>query len=270
MAHITDFFKSTKSNEISPQKEIIPSVSKVFYQYCLAEQINLCKKTDCIERKLALQTQIGELKDKCKNAEDAVKTCKIVLVEKDLEIEQLRLRLQANVDTTRDSNQTHLDSNSVVVNSNSTDRKIAQKEPTAKKSISTVSFSKFCDDLSSDVLADLRSIGMNIREDSKFISTIIKGVYADRLDVLKGKSVLGRGRLKEKNSKVTPKKYDLLTGLFDERLKKIDEPERTMRFKRLNKLIKDSMNNISKRIDQQNLEMETCRRMILTEQETQT
>lgn len=168
---------------------------------------------------------------------EAIKTCSLIIAEKECEIDQLK-RMHSQI--------------------------YSSNEPATISSQNSLCFHQFEPNFCSSQLADLRSIGTTKRDDSKFISLVIKFMYNENLPCLKTKSVSGRSvKQGETKTQISPEKVTILKNIFSERIYGAtdDDSERNERKKKLNRLIKDALHNISKRIDANEKEKEVAKRL---------
>lgn len=95
---------------------------------------------------------------------------------------------------------------------------------------------------SEDQLENLESIENSKSNDSKFILTAIRQLYADKLETVKGKSAAGRSK-----EPLSPEKGTALKEIFGKRLDNIgDSKEKSARMKKLNAHINCAFANISR------------------------
>lgn len=78
-------FRKQKKTSIEPQNERGIKESENFYNNCLAE----CDNAEC-EKEKEKEKQISEFKDKIEEIEDAMESCRSVLMEKDTVIAKLQ------------------------------------------------------------------------------------------------------------------------------------------------------------------------------------
>lgn len=250
---ITNFFRQTKNantvcgsdDENSVQKACeTNSVSTQFYHACLNEQNELCENKECIMKKNQLKKQLDDIKEKCRDIEYAIRVCDSVMSDKDTKIKSLEREIKAHA----------VDSDAV-----------SECSIQEKKSI-TPKFNSFSAHISSEKLAFLRSIGPDKREDSTFVSASIKALYADKLDIIKTKSLTGRSKSEQPKQPITPEKRSILNELFTERINSItnDCDERKIRMKKINDHIRFGLINISKKIQSECIEAAVCQRLAET------
>lgn len=101
-------------------------------------------------------------------------------------------------------------------------------------------------ELNEENLDELRSISFGRKNDSEFVRKCVLSLYKNDLTVLSKKTAVQKTL--EKNP-ITPQKKVTIVGLFEERLtiEKISQVDRIKRNSTLNKLIKDAIENISKK-----------------------
>lgn len=113
------------------------------------------------------------------------------------------------------------------------------------------SFETFAENFNSEQMQSLRAIGPDERGDSTFVLHVIKFLYADRFECLETKSACGR-KNKADGSKtmMTPQTIQILERIYLERLNRlgISPSKQNIRYKKVNKLIKDAFTNITKSI----------------------
>lgn len=127
--------------------------------------------------------------------------------------------------------------------------------------LNVLQFFDFSNVFTSDQLADLRSIGLSAREDSSFVSSILKFIYADRITILKLKPVSGRTtKIDHRKEKITPEKDKIIRKMFFERLLDVEDG-RSEREKKLNNRIKDALNNIATSVENKEKEKKIVRRL---------
>lgn len=120
-------------------------------------------------------------------------------------------------------------------------------------------FCEFSNVFASEQLAELRSIGISEREDSTFILSLMRMIYADELTKLKVKSVSGRTTKKDQpKQKFTPEKEKIIRKMYAERLIDVKDNNRA---NKLNKLIKNALRNIVKSIEAKENEKKIARRL---------
>lgn len=278
MNKITDFFKTTKSTPNNRQNIIAKSASEHFYIGCLAER---CSDT-CENKKQAILAKINACKQKVAQAENALKVCQRIIHSKDSEIQRLQSILARNVDINNKtisaaaSNETASTSTTstaclISANENSTTTTAttapittASAPNTTIASLTTdgLLFNRFTTQFDAQQLTNLRSIGIEPRDDCTFIRKVLHHLYKDNLSTLQNKSLTGQGRNKSsKKNKLTPQKVDLLTEMFDERLNSIhsiDVVQRDIRRKNTRKHIKDSIANINRNSAAKETERSIC------------
>lgn len=236
---ITDFFstktnptaKSTENSTLNSNK--ITSAAQ-FYQKSVEIQKHLCKKESCNSLKSALKIELANFEANRRAHEQAIKTCADIISEKDREIDELRKLI--------DQSQT----------------------PNISTPDNSLSFSQFENDFTSAQLVDLRSIGLTSRDDSKFVSFVIKCMYQENLSCLKTKSVTGRSvKQGETKTQISPDKMMLLKNIYSERIMAATEDsfEREKRKKMLNRKVNDAIHNISRRMESNQNEHEVSKRL---------
>lgn len=177
---ITNFYKSQKKTSADffiPKNVKQMTAAEEFYRSCLKG----CKKTSCINLKEKLNAQLRELNEKILHHEEAVKTCMSIIDDKDSEIEKLEkiLCVEKSENAAQNSNESES-----ALPSASTSSSTIVSVPNKNEGSSSLRFSDFANDFTSNQLADLRSIGLSAREDSSFIIAVMKAIYSDRLTTL--------------------------------------------------------------------------------------
>lgn len=221
---ITNYFVTTKKSEPAKVERPIekpPVVAQQFYEK-FAKCKGHCEKEE-------LKTKIEEAKEKLAKIEGAIKSCRLVLMEKNMEID-------------------NLDKNSAT-----------QEDPSA------IIFDTFSNCFTAEQLKTLRSINSNSPGDSTFILNVVKFLYSDDLGRVKSKSACGRKNKGQSKEKMTPSKKKTLERIFGERLHKLDVTpmEKSDRKKSVNRLIKDAFASICKSLESKHTQNETCRRLDL-------
>lgn len=113
-----------------------------------------------------------------------------------------------------------------------------------KKKIQSKTFKNFTAELSTDCIKKLKEIGNSKAEDSIFVKSIINDFYDQ--ETLKNKTVSGRSKTSEKTP-ISPEKKKILETIFEERLKNVEEEERTTRIKGLSKLIRGALDSAGRK-----------------------
>lgn len=252
---ISVFFKEIKSLPVeksTSEKISRPvGVHNQFYNDCLQQQ-HECQNELCVKAKCELYKKKEEIREKIRKNEDAIRICSMVVSEKDQEIERLRKQFESI-----ETNESQLSNFNTVPDIAS--QSISNATASAEKE--TMSFGAFLNDFTEQELAVLRSVGDNSRDDSTFVSSAMKYLYKENIDVLKQKSLTGRttksGQTKQP---MTPEKYDTLSRIFSERINAItsDHIQKEIRTKRFNKFIKDAINNINKATQTKEIEKKAC------------
>lgn len=215
---ITDFYKSKKNVDI-PDEEVqskpTTSTSDQFYGACLSQQLQ-CNKVTCVNVKSTLQNQIREVEKKIEERKDNIDMCKIIIAEKQSEIEDLKKRIETKVVPLSSSEKPLL-------------------------------FSEFNEDFTEQQLSRLRSIGTSKREDSTFVALSMRSMYEGRLETLQTKTLTGRGLHGNKKEKLTPEKVSKIKNMFEQRIDESVEvaEQRVARKKLFNKYIRNAQRNIT-------------------------
>lgn len=260
------FFKPTK--QINIDDSISSSgdqalKSDVFYERCMT---NACREEKCVSEKLAEQKKINELLEKCEKTKEAIKSVNSIIKEKNNKIEALRKLLETStIQRPKKTKSAAIIAKVTPVcqTTSMPDAVIVTKEG-AKHIQSQLSFSKFLGHFNELQLAQLRSLGPTVRDDSSFVFSAMRFLYSDRLDCLKSKSVSGRGRTKvEKKEKLTPEKKTIIEEMFVERISRIsvNKEENISRNKLLHKYVKDAIYNISRSELSKNSQRDACQNL---------
>lgn len=249
---ISKFFKRVKElPPIEPDEKGDECVHSQFYKDCLQKQ-HECQDERCINAKNEINQKREVIRGKLRQAEEAIKLCSMVLLEKDEEIENLRKQLE-----------------SIGTNGNFGSLPDISSKPITKPQSTTteeepLSFIGSANYFTTEELSFLRSVGATGSDDSTFVASSVKFLYKQNLSVLKKKSVTGRST-KPGGAKqpITPKKYNVLLDIFTERINLITEDviERKSRIKCMNKLIKDAIHNINKTTQANEIEKNACKQL---------
>lgn len=105
------------------------------------------------------------------------------------------------------------------------------------------SYAEFTNHFSDESMKTLRSFEIAEANDSKFVLAAVRGLYVDRLEVLKERNLSGRSKTQKKYP-VTPEKKKILQDLFTERIK--NATRLAERGQNLNALIKSAIGTINK------------------------
>lgn len=92
-------------------------------------------------------------------------------------------------------------------------------------------------------MKSLRSLELTEADDSKFVLAVVRGLYENRMEVLKDKNLSGRSKTTNKTP-ITPEKMATIEGVFAERTSGCSEPAK--RSKNLRKMIKSAVETINK------------------------
>lgn len=122
-------------------------------------------------------------------------------------------------------------------------KKDLEIESLEEKCRSNKRYSNFEEHLSTESMDTLRSYDITKKNDSKFVLAAVRGLYANRLEVLKNKTVSGRSKSQPKE-KITPTKMTILRELFKTRIG--DDMESSGREKSLSKMVKSAIEQINK------------------------
>lgn len=111
-----------------------------------------------------------------------------------------------------------------------------------KEQIESKKYSNFKGVLTVECIDHLNLLDNSQSNDSTFIHIALLNLYRDDPDILKKKTISGRGD----KSAITPKKKEILERLFDERLSHISEPTETREYN-INKLIRNAISTESRK-----------------------
>lgn len=242
---ITDFFNKQKTISNLNQPENVNRITDAenFYQSCLRQKE--CEKNACIKLKTTLKAQLSELKAKHLDHDRKVKLCKSIVHDKNNEIARLEKIIRTS--TTEQTEAISTGSSMIAAST--------------ENQISKLRFSEFSNDFTSQQLAELRSMGLNTRDDSSFVLLSLKFIYADRLSSLKNKSISGRtNKNVQSKEKITPEKETIIRKMFAERLLDVDD-DKIERGKRLNQLIKNALANIRRSVAAKEKEKQVVRQL---------
>lgn len=239
-AKITKFFRAKKNQEnptIAANTQTTDA--EKFYRNCLQQK--KCDEISCLNLKKELSAQLAELNNKIRYHEEAVNTCKIIINDKEIEINHLEITAASN-EIEKDTQQ--------------------EKLSTAENDPIPMRFAEFSKYFTTNQLAELRSIGMSSREDSSFVMTAMKYIYADNLESLKSKSVTGRCNKKDQmKTKISPEKNTIIRNIFERRMSDIITDDKKDREKKINKFMKDAITNITKNVERKEQEKRVERRL---------
>lgn len=228
---IDDYFKTQKSAEFAVIQQQPKKANDAFYEDCESE--HRCS-SECTVEKDNLKIKINETKETIKKIEDAIISCRSIIVEKNFEIENLQKRLP------EDSNPVSNDAPELM-------------------------YTSYSNVFSCEQTTQLRSIGTSARNDSTFIIYAIRCLYAENIDSVRNKSACGKKvkRGEKQKTMMTPEKKKTIENIFDERMRGsgLSILEQNFRKKQLNKLIKDALANITKSLDSRNAVNEACRQL---------
>lgn len=247
------FLKKKKTNGVIVENEDgskrVHSTTEDFYKECLTAQKAKCNKQHCIEVISTLESNIKHVQLKNQDNKDAIKIARSIITQKDEEISALEKIIESWSCSIESSNM--LPSSAESVSSSTIVER--QKE--------VLNFVEYANYFTEHQLAELRSIGATKSEDSSFVSAALRSLYDGKLDTLQTKTVTGRSRTQKE--KMTPEKVKIIDEMFQKRLQTsaTDVNEWIVRKKRLNRLIKDAQNNITKSLKKKEEEAEIGRRL---------
>lgn len=234
---ITKYFVTTKKTGEIPENNCSKSIAEQFYKNCLIQK----EGTSCnqSEMKLNIKLEIKTLEEKQKKYEKNIEKVMNIICEKNTEIENLNeLISQVSV------------KQSIKQSSNSNENV-------------KLSFFEFENIFTSEQLACLRSIDSSVRNDSKFINTVVKMLYGDDLHRIEQITLHGCKRRGPAKAPMSPRKTEILQSMFETRLSyiDIDSQEQQKRSANLYKLINNSLDNVKKSIKLKKIEKEVCKRL---------
>lgn len=234
MSNLLNYFKVNKTANPELHRDESPkTINESFYQNALAEQMS-SRSDECFIEKNKLKLQISETKAKVKKIQEAIQTAREIVCEKNNKITELNSKLSP-----KESDASH---------------QSAQSDTPRPPMFAT-----FDDVFDNGQLTKLRSFELKKGDDSPFVRQIVQFLYSENLELLKTKTVCGRNyKGAESKAKMTPEKHQTVEKVFAERLSQFDSTERGIRFKRLNRLLKDAFANISKAEEMKNIEKKTC------------
>lgn len=105
-------------------------------------------------------------------------------------------------------------------------------------------FDEFKNDIASDSIDKLSIIEFGEKNDSKFVLTVVRGLYQERLEDLSRKTVTGRSKNKATKEPISPSKMAIITKIFEKRVR--GSSNSIERKKNINKHIKKAIQNIAK------------------------
>lgn len=185
-AKITDFFNVKKTIEFVdvPIVDKDTTISNSFYKDCLTEKINQNKCDDnCEIRKIELKNLLQQEKIKLYNLEKALSSCLFIIDIKNDKISKLMEKTQTE-STFNGAEITESVSKSTM--NITTNVRTPQKSPKSPYRISADLFKSHENNFSAIQLAQLRSLGREMRSDSTFILRVMRFLYDDDITALKG------------------------------------------------------------------------------------
>lgn len=173
---ITDYFTFKKTVEWV-DIPIVQTTTDHFYSDSILERVDemKCIGHHCVNKKLELMNRLKEEKEKLVNLEKALSSCEFIIGEKNKKIAQL-----------------HKKATTHVPNNLKTPQSTPKTTPTSKStfrtptSSPTTTFASFGQYFSTQQLAQLRSFDREMRDDSKFILSVMRSLYEHNLNELKG------------------------------------------------------------------------------------
>lgn len=244
-SQITNFLKKVKEVEF-PEIQITESVEihKQFYEDCMKD----CQNETCIAAKSAINKKKEEIRGRIQNIEEAIRICKLVVSEKDDEIDRLKKQV-----------------GEIAVNTNAASIDTLPAQPNISEENLLKSFLGFSANFTEDELSNLRSISADNSGDSTFVAHCVKYLYKQNLSALKNKSVTGKSRTPgQVKEPVTPAKYETLSEIFRERVNitSKNKNEIEARAKGINKFIKDAIMNVNRSNQTNEIEEKACKQLV--------
>lgn len=173
---ITNFFSQVKD---VPNQVLVLDKSD-FYSNCLAKKLNETScDSICKDKKIELKRKLAEEKLKLENIRKSFSSCVYMIKKKDEKInllsEKLDKQKKSNIDellcTTPESN-----------TKSEAEKCYSSKTETPMEEL----FTSYENVFSSDVLAKLRSFNSELSTDSTFILTVMRSLYQNDIQTLKG------------------------------------------------------------------------------------
>lgn len=194
---ITNYFTLKKTVEwVDVPIEQTGNSTENFYKESILERVVeiKCSTTDCANRKLELTNKLKEEKEKLENLKKALESCQFIIEEKNKKISQLRSAAEESETqayVAKSFTPSKMPKTTKMV---TTPEVTPLKKDTSKSSLRTppamvspsTAFSAFRESFSSKQLAQLRSFDQTMRDDSKFILLVMRSLYQDNLNELKG------------------------------------------------------------------------------------
>lgn len=191
---IKHFFKTVKSKESIPSEETNENPTEEFYKSCLEEQN--CTNSECKKHIVEFQQKLKKSKEELQKVEKAIDVCKRICESKDKKIQHLKQNLSIETKNSANSDSEN------------------QQE--------TIPFGDFSPNFTDSQLCELRSFNVDERNDSTFVTYVLRHIYSDDLTKLDGMNVTGRCIKGVQKTMMSPKKRKLVEDLFAERLKIIN------------------------------------------------
>lgn len=171
---ITNYFPVKKRIEFVDVSVIeCETIPDSFYKNCLNEKL-VCG-ANCESRKIELKNRLKEEQAKLLNLEKSLSSCLFILNLKNEKIEKLMKKNGLNEEKV-----------SAAVNTTKHMPKSPLNIVQSPKSVSSGLFNGYQNDFTSEQLAELRSFGKEMRNDSTFVLKVMRFIYADDITVLKG------------------------------------------------------------------------------------
>lgn len=177
---ITAFFAQRKQLQF-PTETRTETVQDKFYRECIEADKSKCKKSECAKKKSVLEARAKDLIAKCELHKEQIKICSNIISIKNREIEALQNQLEKS----------QIDCSKEILSNNATDEieSDIQSSYVVRPDISSekplFDYSDF-QNFSLEQLANFRSIGHTVREDSTFILAVVRALYEEKLEVLQG------------------------------------------------------------------------------------
>lgn len=188
---ITNYFSVTKNIEwVNVPVDKCTQNANQIYKKCLFEKTNQlkCHDTNCESRKLELQFRLKEEKEKFSDLERALETCLSIIDTKNRKIAQLTKGCDIPKKPTERSTPVSISKSkpNTSLNTSQVGEKNPLKTPPTTPTNHEDLFASHGKHFSSEQLAKLRTFGKDMKEDSTFILTIMRTLYEDDFESLKG------------------------------------------------------------------------------------
>lgn len=107
-------------------------------------------------------------------------------------------------------------------------------------------YKQFEMEVSTKIMLQLQAFSLSKVDDCKFVTTILRGIFAENIEQLKNMTATGRGNEK---SAIPPEKFEIIEKFYIERMvlaTKNGEPDVIERTKLLNKNLKNALETINR------------------------